>query len=397
MPFGLTNAPASFQRAMDILFSPFRRKSCLVYLDDIIIFSKTWEEHVDHVDQILRILKKAGVKLKLRKCEFFVERIKYLGHIVRPGTIEIDLARMSALKEMGHPQNQTQLRSFLGMCNVYRRFFPGYARIAHPLDKLLKKGQPVLLKPFDEACATAFETLKSSVLSPPILALPKQGLHYSLDTDVSDYQIGEALFKTHPDGFRKPIGFFSRTLAAAERNYSVSEKECLAVVWAVQTLRPYLYGEHFLVHTDHSSLRWLLNVTDQSGRLIRWRLRLSEYDFEVVCKKCKANTQADALSRLPTTIETVEPIDDEIPCFTTVERTRLMGYLDTLVNMVNMPKYSDDEESDSEDDEYCGHAYNVLALEGGRPLVSNSNRLSRLKSCCENSHPTGTANLFVHV
>ncbi|CDF36419.1 unnamed protein product [Chondrus crispus] len=245
MPFGITNAPATFQRAMDILLSPFRWKCSLVYLDDIIIFSN----------------------------------------------------------------------SFLGLCNVYRRFVPHYEKIAQLLNQLLKKGQPVQLEGFDEPCKKAFHKLNDAILAPPVLALPKKGLLYSVDTDASDYQIGAALFQTHPDAQRKLIGFFSRTLAAAEINYSVSENECLAVIWAVQTLRPYLYGEHFIVHTDHASWRWLMNVTDPSGRLIRWRLRLSEFDFEIKYKKGKANNQADALSRLRTAGETVDEIDDEIPCF----------------------------------------------------------------------------------
>ena len=315
MPFGLTNAPATFQRAMDILLSPFRWKSCLVYLDDIIIFSKSWEEHISHVDEILSVLEKAGVKLKLGKCECFVEKIKYLGHVVRPGTLEIDAARTAALEQVRYPQTQTQLRSFLGLCNVYGRLVPHYAKIAHLLNQLSKKRQPIQLEGFDEACENAFHKLKDAILAPPVLALPKMDLPYSVDTDASDYQIGAALFQMHPDAQRKPIGFFSGTLTAAQRNYSVSEKECRAVIWAVQTLRPYLYGENFIVHTDHASLRWLMNVTDPSGRLIRWRLRLSEFDFEIMYKKGKANGQADAFSRLLTEGETVDAIDDEISWF----------------------------------------------------------------------------------
>ena len=129
------------------------------------------------------------------------------------------------------------------------------------------------------------------MLAPPVLALPNKDLPYSVDTDASDYQIDVALFQTHPDAQRKPIGFFSRKLAAAEGNNSVSEKECLAVIWAVQNLRPCLYGEHFIVHTDRASLRWLMKVTDPSGRLIRWRLRLSEFDFEIKYKKGKAKAR----------------------------------------------------------------------------------------------------------
>ena len=170
------------------------------------------------------------MKLKLRKCECFVEKIKYLGHVVRPGTLEIDAARIAALEQVRYPQTQTQLRSFLGLCNVYRRFVPHYAKIAHPLNQLLKKGQPVQLEGFDEPCKKAFHKRKEAILAPPVLALPKKDLPYSVDTDASDYQIGAAHFQTHPDAQRKPIGFFSRTLEAAERNYSVSEKECLAVI-----------------------------------------------------------------------------------------------------------------------------------------------------------------------
>ncbi|CDF35613.1 unnamed protein product [Chondrus crispus] len=273
MPFGLTNAPATFQRAMDIVLSPFRWKCCL-----------------------------------------------------------------------------TQLRSFLGLCNVYRRFVPHYAKIAHPLNQLLKKGQPVQLEGFDEPCKKAFHKLKDAILAPPVLALPKKDLPYSVDTDARDYQIGAALFQTHPDAQRKPIGFFSRTLAAAERNYSVSEKECLAEIWAVQTLRPYLYGEHFIVHTDHASLRSLMNVTDPSGRLIRWRLRLSEFDFEIKYKKGKANSQADALSRLQTAGETVDEIDDEILCFMAEPAEGTV---------------EDEDNSDALDD--------ILAFKGGPPLIASIN------------------------
>ena len=124
MPFGLTNAPATFQRAMDILLSPFPWKSCLVYLDDIIIFSKSWEEHIVHVDEILSVLERAGMKLKLRKWKIFVKRIKSLSHVARPGTLEADAARTPALEQVRYLQTQTQLKSFVGLCNVYRRFVP---------------------------------------------------------------------------------------------------------------------------------------------------------------------------------------------------------------------------------------------------------------------------------
>ena len=316
MPFGLTNAPATFQRTLDILLSSYKWTSCIVYLDDVIIFSKDVKTHLKQVESVLRTLHAAGVTLKLDKCNFFTQKVKYLGHILRPGTLSVDQARVASLRKAQHPRTQTELRSFLGLCNVYRRFFRNFSHTAAPLNVLLTKGKPEKLEPFGPAESTAFETLIATVTSPPILALPKIGLPYSLDTDSSEFQVGAALFQTYPSGERKPIGFWSRSLAKAERNYSVSEKECLALVWGITTLRPYLQGEHFEVNSDHSSLRWLLSIKDPSGRLMRWRLRLSEFDFEVKYRKGKQNMQADALSRLATLGQTTADIDDDIPCFT---------------------------------------------------------------------------------
>ena len=316
MPFGLTNAPATFQRSLDIILSGYRWRSCLVYIDDVIIFSRDSEEHLRHVEEVLSTLHKAGVTLKLPKCEFFTDKVKYLGHVIKPGKLEIDATSTAALKQMEHPSTQTELRSFLGLCNVYRRFVPNYARIAAPLTDLLKKDKPIKLEPFGEAEATAFRSLIEAISSPPVLALPKVNLPYSVDTDASHRQIGAALFQTHPEGERKPIGFWSRTLHQAEINYGTPEKECLAVVWALNTLRPYLQGETFIVHSDQASLRWLMEITEPSGRLMRWRLRLSEFDFLVKYKKGLLNTQADALSRMPTTGGTTVEIDDDIPCYT---------------------------------------------------------------------------------
>ena len=315
MPFGLSNAPATFQRVLDIILARYRWQTCLVYLDDVIVFSSREEDHVEHVREVLNALHEAGVTLKLRKCEFFKKSVRYLGHVISPGKLEIDKARTKALLEATHPTNQSELRSFLGCCNVYRRFIRDYTKIAAPLYAKLKKGQPIKLEPFDDESCKAFETLISSLTSPPVLALPRADLPYSIDTDASEYQVGVALFQHLPNGDRQPIGFWSRTLQAAEKNYSTPEKECLAVVWACGVLRPYLQGDRFLIHTDQASLRWLLTTTDGTGRLMRWRLRLSEFDFDVKYKKGSKNSVADCLSRLRTLGETTTEVDDQIPCF----------------------------------------------------------------------------------
>ena len=179
--------------------------------------------------------------------------------MIRPGRLEVDEANTKSLKDARPPTTKTQLRSFLGLVNVYRRFIENFTKVAAPLNKLLKKGGPDKFE-LDEEQVAAFRTLIDGVLSPKVLALPVTGLPYSIDTDACDYGVGCALFQTHPDGERKPIGFWSRTLDDAEENYGVPERECLVVMFALKTLRPYILYEKFVLHTDHESLSWLLNI-----------------------------------------------------------------------------------------------------------------------------------------
>jgi RNase H-like domain found in reverse transcriptase len=182
---------------------------------------------------------------------------------------------------------------------VYRRFIAGFAIIAAPLNILLHKGESPQLNSLSEEQLAAFETLRSRLLDPPILALPRaeEGL-FTLDTDASQEQIGCCLFQEQEGGTINPVGYWSRGLTSAERNYSTTEKECLAIVWAVLQLRPYLEGKHFVVRTDHNSLRWVLNLAEAQGRLARRRLRLLEFDFEVQYAPGKEHHGADTLSRL---------------------------------------------------------------------------------------------------
>ena len=351
MPFGLCNAPATFQRTLDILLSGFRWKTCLVYLDDIIIFSKSAEEHLKHVEQVLSVLRTAGLSLKLSKCNFFTDTVDYLGHVIRPGLLQVATKNTEAIKGFQHPKTQTNLRSFLGMCNVYRRFVPNFARVAAPLNAFLTKGQQFNLPPFNEEQATAFEMLKEALTSPPILKLPRTDLEYSVDTDACDYQVGCSLFQTHADGVRHPIGFWSRSLTAAERNYSTGERECLAVIWAVQILRPYLERKHFDLYTDHQALKWMMNLTDVSGRLARWRLRLLEFDFTVKYRKGAANAIADAVSRLPTNNECSVAPNVDVPCFTIETIPGTEGSNCECITLSTMPSgYQDAWDDDDIDD-----------------------------------------------
>ena len=233
LPFGLRNAPATFQRAIDIILSGVKWKTCLVYLDDVIVFSKSRQDHLSHVAEALTLLGNAGLSLKLKKCHFFAETVDYLGHVIRPGRLGVAEKNTNALKAAPLPRTQTELRSFLGLCNVYRRFVPRFSAIAAPLNALLAKGTPPQLGPLPSAAITAFNLLRERLLSPPVLALPRAEGALWLDTDASDGQLGCCLIQNQPDGKSLPLGYWSRTLNAAERNYSTTEKECLAIVWAV--------------------------------------------------------------------------------------------------------------------------------------------------------------------
>jgi len=300
MPFGLKNAPATFQRVMDVILSSVRWQFALVYLDDIFVFSTTVEDHFDHVRTVLGLLKDAGVTLRLDKCHFFSEAVDYLGHVVRPGRLAVSSKTCDAVRCFKPLRSTTDVRSFLGLCNVFRRFVPNFARVSAPLNDKLRKGEPARFAGLTDEETTAFDRLKDLLTSPPILALPRADGHFTLDTDACDRQVGCVLLQAQPDDQMRPVGYWSRTLTAPERNYSTTERECLAVVWAVLLLRPYLDGVRFTVRTDHSALRWILNLNDTTARLTRWRLRLMEFEFEVVHRKGIKHQAADALSRLET-------------------------------------------------------------------------------------------------
>jgi transposase InsO family protein len=313
LPFGLRNAPATFQRAIDVILSGVKWKTCLVYLDDVIIFSPDRESHLGHVDEALSLLRQAGLSLKLKKCRFFSETVDYLGHVIRPGRLGVAEKNTDALRTAAPPRTQTELRSFLGLCNVYRRFVPKFSTIAAPLNSCLTKGKPAILGMLSTEALAAFETLREKLLNPPILALPRRSGHLWLDTDASNSQLGCCLLQEQPSGPPLPLGYWSRTLNAAERNYSTTEKECLAIVWAVTHLRPYLEGVEFTVRTDHHALRWVMNLAEAQGRLARWRLRLAEFNFKVEYSPGATHHAADVLSRLPSPGVPDVPIDVDIP------------------------------------------------------------------------------------
>jgi len=293
MPFGLT----TFQRALDIILSGLKWQLCLVYLDDVIIFSATPEQHVKDVDAVLTRLREAGVTLNLEKCTWFSDEVAYLGHIVRPGQLHVHKKSVDALKQASFSKTKTQLKSFLGMCNVYRRFVKDFAKRSKPLNAMTRaEVPPDLPKPTDAALA-AFEDLRQALLKPPILSLPKANGKTVVDVDACADQLGCTLLQEQPDCNKLAVGYWSRGLSSAEQNYSTTERECLGAVWSVLKLRHFLDGHRFLIRTDHQALSWIYSTTDSSGRLMRWRLRLSEYTLDIQYKPGASHHAPDFLSR----------------------------------------------------------------------------------------------------
>ncbi|GFX14213.1 retrovirus-related Pol polyprotein from transposon 17.6 [Trichonephila clavipes] len=300
MPFGLCNAPATFERMMDNLLRHFKWTMCLCYLDDIIVFSETFEDHLIRLRLVLKCLQEAGLKLNSKKCLFAAQEVKILGHLVSSNGVRPYPDKIKAVRNFPTPKNIHDIRSFLGLCSYFRRFIKGFCYLAEPLQSLLKSGVEFHWGPEE---VEAFNSLKKALTSDPVLGMYDERASTEIHTDASGYGIGAVLVQIQ-NNVEKVIAYASRTLTKAEKNYSTTERECLAIVWATNKFRPYIFGKHFTVVTDHHSLCWLMNLKDPSGRLARWALRLQEHDFDVKYKTGKKHSDADALSRNPVEEET---------------------------------------------------------------------------------------------
>ena len=295
LPFGLCNAPATFARLMETTLAGLSWKSCLAYLDDIIIFAKTWEEFLLRLEEVFQRLDEANLRLNPDKCDIGQNEVSYLGFRVSKDGLQPDPKLLAAIADIAPPESVAEVRRFIGMASYYRRFIPGFANIAAPLHALTKKGVNFVWSP---ECRNAFELIKSKLTSRPITAFPDFSLSFRVYTDASDTGIGAVLAQVQ-DGREHIICCASRTLNQAEKNYSVTKKECLAIVWGIRSFKHYLICSKFDVFTDHYSLQWLRQMKSQSALLFRWATELEEFDFNIVYRPGKLQSHVDALSRLP--------------------------------------------------------------------------------------------------
>ena len=297
MPFGLANAPATFQRLMDMVLSGLNFMMCLVYLDDIVIFSRTVEEHLERLELLFERLRGANLKLKPSKCQFFKHEIVFLGHVVSAQGVSTDPEKVAAVRDWPVPTNVSEVRSFVGLCSYYRRYVRDFAQIAAPLHRLT--GKRAVFE-WSVECQAAFETLKERLITAPILAVPTDDGQYILDTDASDVSIGAVLSQIQ-DSQEQVIAYASRTLSGPELNYSATRRELLAVVTYMKHFRMYLLGpREFVVRTDHSALQWLRRMPDPVGQNARWLEAMEEYlPFTVEHRAGLKHSNADALSRRP--------------------------------------------------------------------------------------------------
>ena len=344
MPFGLRNAPATFQSFINSVLRPYLEKFVILYLDDILIFSKNLEEHHDHVRQVLKKLIENNLYAKLTKCEFDKSEVEFLGYVISGTGVSTDPKKIKSIKEWPVPQCVKDVQRFVGLCNYYRRFVENFADIAKPLHQLTRKN--VQFKWTNE-CNKSFLELKKRLTTSPVLIHPDPQKQYIVECDASNLAIGAILSQRDDNNRLHPVAYYSRSLSNAEINYSITDKELLSIKEAFSTWRHLLLGaKHKIkVYTDHRNLLYTLGGKIGNQRQHRWHLFFQEYDFELIYRQGKKNGKPDSLSRRPDYMnkdvtEKPEYILDiknvkEIPCF--------MGIANNLIERII--EYTKDDET----------------------------------------------------
>ena len=294
-PFGPKGGVAHFSRVMTALLGSLQWRILLIYLDDLLIFSSSFKEHLQRLDLVFQILEKANLKLKPSKCKLLRHSVNFLGHTISAEGIAPKDEKIKAVRDWPVPKTVAELQTFLGFASFYRRYIKDFATIAHPLHRLTGKKIEFL---WDARCEASFQSLRTALIQKPVLAHADFKQSFILTTDASATGLG-AVLSQQQDGEEKPISYASRSLTAAERNYSTTERECLAVVWATEYFDYFLSGAPFTVVTDHDPLTYLHSIAQPHGRLSRWILRLEQYTYSIKYQAGKTIPHADALSRIP--------------------------------------------------------------------------------------------------
>jgi hypothetical protein len=296
MPFGLTNAPATFQSFINDALREYLDDFASAYLDDVLIYSKTRKEHIEHVRKVLEALDKADMKVAGEKCAFHQQEVEFLGFILSTEGVKMDPRKVEAVQQWPVPKTVTEVQEFLGFANFYRRFVKGYSGVATPLTNMTKKERPFDWTANEQA---AFDELKKRFTEAPILIIFDPEKEVVLETDASDYAIGACASQLGPDGKLHPIAFYSRKMSPAEANYDIHDKELLAIVVAFQEWRVYLEGSKYPIKvlTDHKNLTYFTTTKKLNRRQVRWAELLASYNFQIFYQKGTENGRADALSR----------------------------------------------------------------------------------------------------
>lgn len=309
MPFGLTNVPATWKRLIDCVLGPDLKSYVFVYLDDVIVISENFDKHLDILRSIFERLRCVGLTLSREKCQFCRLELHYLGYVVDKQGLRVDPDKVNSILNIPTPRTVSDVRSCFGMASWYRRFVENFSSISAPLSDLLRKHKKW---EWSDACALSFNALKEKLITAPILSCPDFEHPFVVQTDASGYGLGVVLTQEHTDG-EKVVCFLSRSLSKQERNYKTTERDCLAVEWVVEKLRPYLEGIHFTVITDHHSLVWLHTFKEPSGRLCRWAVKLvQQHNFDIIHRKGKDHVVPDCLSRSVVVTDAIHPLADTL-------------------------------------------------------------------------------------
>ena len=318
MPFGLKNGPAVFQRTMDKVLGKHKWCIALVYIDDLIVASDTFEQHLEDCATILGLVREAGISLSLTKAHLGYQEIQSLGHKISSLGLATLEEKVRAVREWKTPENAKEVQRFLGLATYYRKFVKDFSTIAKPLTKLLRKDAPFT---WQEAERTAFNDLKRALTEAPVLVQPDFTKPFKLYTDASRVGLGVILAQVQDEGEERVILYLSRQLKPEERNYAATELECLAIVWALKKLHAYLDGSKLELFTDHSALQWLYDFKGSNNRILRWALEVQPYrdNMKIVHRKGTLHDNVDALSREPmqvnamiTTVTPSTAIEDQI-------------------------------------------------------------------------------------